>query len=255
MIRSPTAHSRSVPRYWDCTLTAELEERKMTRFVVTAGLTCALALPGIAGAQSTRPSTPSSTPSKPASDQPKTGRGAAAGQTAGAAGAMAAADKSFVMEAARGGMAEVELGKLATEKASNADVKQFGQRMVDDHGKANDELKALASQKSLTIPAELDAKHKATQTRLSKLSGDAFDKAYMAEMVADHNKDVAAFTRESQNGKDADVKAWAGKTLPTLQDHQKSAKEIAAKVRGAAAGAGAGAKKSGAAPKKPGTGK
>ena len=221
----------------------------MRKFVITAGLTCALALPAIAGAQAN----PSETPARPAADQPKTGRGAS-GHAASAAGngALAAADKAFVMEAAQGGMAEVELGRLATEKASNADVKQFGQRMVDDHGKANDELKGLASQKNVTLPTELDAKHKAARDRLSKLTGDAFDKAYMTDMVADHNKDVAAFTRASKTAKDADLKAWAGKTLPTLQEHQRLAKEVAGKVRGTAAGA---PKKSGAAEKKPGTGK
>lgn len=222
----------------------------MKHFALTAALTCALAVPGIASAQGGRPSNPpSSTPSRPAADQPKTG-GAASAKQAGstAAGSLAAADKAFVMEAARGGMAEVELGRLAADKATNADVKQFGQRMVDDHSKANDELKGLASQKNITLPTETDAKHKATQARLSKLSGDAFDKAYMADMVADHNKDVAAFTRASKTAKDADLKAWAGKTLPTLQEHQKMAKDVAAKVRGTAAGA----KPAGTAPKKPG---
>jgi putative membrane protein len=226
----------------------------MKNFSLTAALTCALAVPAIASAQGGRPSNPpSSTPSRPASDQPKTTGGAASAKQAGstAAGSLAAADKAFVMEAARGGLAEVELGRLAADKAGNADVKQFGQRMVDDHSKANDELKGLASQKNITLPTETDAKHKATQARLSKLSGDAFDKAYMADMVADHNKDVAAFTRASKTSKDADLKAWAGKTLPTLQEHQKMAKDVAAKVRGTAAGP----KATGTAPKKPGTGK
>ena len=141
-------------------------------------------------------------------------------------------------------MAEVDLGKLAASKATNADVKQFGQRMVDDHGKANDELKSWASQKSVTLPADLDAKHKAEHARLEKLSGDAFDRAYMSLMVTDHNKDVAEFQKESKAAKDADLKAWAAKTLPTLQDHQKSAKEISAKVHGGAAKPAA-AKKSG----------
>src|SRR6185437_11610509 len=126
----------------------------------------------------------------------------------------------FVMKAAGGGMAEVELGRLATEKASSPDVKQFGQRMIDDHGKANDELKGLATRKNITLPAAPDAKHKATQDRLSKLSGTAFDRAYMADMVADHNADVAEFMHASKMAKDPDVKAWAAKTLPTLQEHQ-----------------------------------
>jgi len=158
-----------------------------------------------------------------------------AGQkTAGTTGTLAPADHNFVNEAAIGGMAEVELGNLAKEKASNSDVKSFGERMATDHGKANDELKSWAEQKNVTLPTELDAKHKALRDRLAKLSGEAFDKAYMREMVADHNHDVAAFKRESTSAKDPDLKAWAGKTLPTLEEHQKLAKETNAKVAGMA---------------------
>jgi putative membrane protein len=144
------------------------------------------------------------------------------------------ADTTFVKEAAMGGMAEVEMGQLAATKAQSADVKQFGQRMVDDHGKANNELKSLASQKNVTLPPELDAKHKGLRAKLEKMSGAEFDRAYMAEMVADHNKDVASFSRESKSGKDPELKAWAAKTLPTLQEHQKMAREINSKVGSAA---------------------
>src|SRR2546423_354224 len=136
-----------------------------------------------------------------------------------------ASDDNFVNEAAIGGMAEVELGNLAKEKASNSDVKTFGDRMATDHGKANDELKSWAQQKNVTLPSELDAKHKAERDRLAKLSGDAFDKAYMRLMVADHTHDVAAFKRESTGAKDPDLKAWAGETLPTLEEHMKMAKD------------------------------
>jgi putative membrane protein len=145
-------------------------------------------------------------------------------------------DHMFVMEAAQGGMAEVALGRLAGEKASSDRVKQFGQRMVSDHSKANDELKALAQTKSISIPADLDAKHKATQDRLSKLSGAAFDRAYIQEMVADHKKDVADFRKESQSGSDSEVKAWAGKTLPTLEEHYKMVQDISSSLRGGAVG-------------------
>lgn len=133
------------------------------------------------------------------------------------------ADEHFVMEAASGGMAEVALGKLAADKASSAKVKDFGQRMVTDHGKANDELKSLASSKNINLPNSMDAKHQATYDRLSKLSGAAFDRAYMADMLADHQKDVAAFRKEAQSGKDSEIKAWAAKTLPTLEEHLKLA--------------------------------
>jgi len=167
-------------------------------------------------------------------------------KTAGTTGTLAPADHTFVNAAALGGMAEVELGNLAKEKASNPDVKSFGDRMATDHGKANDELKSWAQQKNVTLPTELDAKHKATKDRLAKLSGEAFDKAYMHEMVTDHTHDVSAFKRESTSAKDPDLKAWAGKTLPTLEEHMKLAKETNAKVAGAAAPA----KKSSTTPKK-----
>jgi putative membrane protein len=139
-------------------------------------------------------------------------------------------DEKFVMEAAEGGMMEVQLGQVAVAKATSADVKQFGQRMIDDHSKANDELTGLASSKGITLPTALDAKHQAEVDRLSKLSGADFDRHYMMMMVEDHNKDVAAFDRESKSGKDPDVKAWAAKTLPTLKEHQTMAKDVAAKV-------------------------
>ena len=129
------------------------------------------------------------------------------------------ADQAFVKEAASDGLAEVELGKLASDKATNDKVKSFGQRMVTDHGKANDELKTLASTKQMTVPTSVDPKHQATRDRLAKLSGAQFDTAYVREMVAGHKKAVAGFMRESMSGKDPEVKAWAGKTLPTLREH------------------------------------
>jgi putative membrane protein len=140
---------------------------------------------------------------------------------------LSASDQSFVKKAAAGGMAEVELGKLATEKASSDDVKKFGQRMVEDHSKANDQLKQLASQKGVNLPSDLEAKDKALKDRLSKLSGEQFDRAYMKNMVRDHTKDVAEFRKESKSAKDNDLKNFASQTLPTLEDHLKQAKSIA----------------------------
>ena len=133
------------------------------------------------------------------------------------------ADHLFMTKAAQGGMAEVEMGKLAKDHAQNQAVKDFGQRMVDDHSKAGDELKTLASQKNVTLPTEMSAADKATYNRLSKLNGAAFDKAYMRDMVTDHRKDVAEFHREANSGRDPDVKAWAGKTVGTLEEHLKLA--------------------------------
>ena len=197
----------------------------MKRLFLSAGLVCLLA-PAVAAGQST------SKPSAPATPRPSQ----SANQKPAASG-IAAADQAFVKEAATGGMAEVDLGQLAASKAADADVKQFGQRMVDDHGKANEGLKSWASSKGVTLPAELDAKHKAEHARLDKLSGAAFDKAYMTSMVADHNKDVAEFQKQAKAATDPDLKGWVTKTLPTLEDHQKSAKEISGKVHGTTAGA------------------
>src|SRR4051812_3960546 len=216
-------------RYFICTLCRRLPGGgHMKQTLGIAALAVALAIPAAA---QTKPAT-----------HPKTGAAKTAPAKTGAAAA--SPDQAFAHEAAIGGMAEVELGNLAKEKASSADVKQFGDRMATDHSKANDELKQWASSKSITLPTELDAKHKALRDRLSKLSGEAFDKAYMYEMVMDHQHDVAAFKRESTSGKDPDLKAWAGKTLPTLQDHLKLSQDTATKV-------GASAKKP-AAPKAPG---
>jgi putative membrane protein len=145
-------------------------------------------------------------------------------------GKVSAADQAFMKEAAQGGMAEVELGQLADQKASNEEVRKFGQRMIDDHGKANDQLKSLAANQGVKLPQTLDAKDRATKLRLSKLSGDQFDKAYMKDMVRDHKADIAAFRRESTSGASTDVKDFATQTLPTLQNHLKEAESIEPKV-------------------------
>jgi putative membrane protein len=144
---------------------------------------------------------------------------------------MQAADSTFVTKAAQGGMAEVKLGELAKDHGSSDAVKKFGQRMVDDHTKANDDLKEIASKKGITLPSDVDAKDRATYDRLSKLNGAAFDRAYMADMVRDHRTDVSEFRKESQSGSDPDVKAFAGKYLPTLEEHLKLAETTDSEVK------------------------
>ncbi len=142
------------------------------------------------------------------------------------------ADQKFITKAAQGGLAEVELGKLASQRASSAEVKQFGEKMATDHGAANQELTSLASSKGVSVPQQLDAKDQKLRDRLSTLSGADFDRAYMKTMVKDHRKDVAEFKRESAKAKDPDVKSWASKTLPTLESHldlaQKTEKDVRA---------------------------
>jgi putative membrane protein len=148
------------------------------------------------------------------------------------------ADQHFAMEAAQGGMAEVQLGNLAKDHASGDAVKQFGQKMVDDHSKANDQLKSVASQSGVTLPTDIGAKHQAELDRLSKLNGAAFDRAYMQLMVRDHRKDVADFQKEANSGKDANLKKFASETLPTLQMHLQMAQQAASGNAGAHSGSG-----------------
>jgi len=135
-------------------------------------------------------------------------------------------DNKFVMNAASGGLMEVELGRLAQQKATNARVKEFGSMMVTDHSKANDELKSLAQSKGITLPATMKDEHQKHVKDLSEKSGADFDKAYMKIMVDDHKEDVDDFEDCSKDGKDADVKVFATKTLPVLQKHLASAKSI-----------------------------
>lgn len=144
--------------------------------------------------------------------------------------AMEKNDKSFVKSAATGGMMEVELGQLATKNAASQEVKDFGQRMVTDHGKANDELKSLAASKNIKLPEKMYAKQQEKIDKMTKLTGQEFDKKYMAAMVKDHEKDVKKFQKASQEAKDPDLKAWAAKTLPTLEKHLQMAKDLAKKV-------------------------
>jgi putative membrane protein len=136
------------------------------------------------------------------------------------------ADKNFAKEAALGGMLEVELGNVAQQNAQSDEVKQFGTRMVQDHSAANQELIRVLADKDFTAPQQLDDKHRKTLDRLSKMRGAEFDRAYMHEMVEDHDKDVKKFRQEAEHGKDADLKAFAQKTLPVLEQHQKMAHEI-----------------------------
>jgi putative membrane protein len=153
------------------------------------------------------------------------GNSNASGERAGM-GNMTSQDHSFVMDAAMGGMMEVELGRVAAAKGMSDAVKQFGQRMVDDHSQANSELMSLASSKGITLPTELDAKHRAEVTKFSAMSGAELDREYTKMMVSDHRKDVSEFEKESTRGTDADIKAFASKTLPTLQEHLRMAEAL-----------------------------
>jgi putative membrane protein len=153
------------------------------------------------------------------------------GFTGGTVSNLSAEDKDFVMKAAIGGLAEVQMGQTAQQKGQNADVKAFGARMVTDHSKTNDELKQLATTKGLALPTDLDEKHKKTADSIAVKNGKDFDKAYMSDMVKDHEEDVKEFEKTSKTAGEADIRSWAAKTLPTLQEHLRMAKETLKKVK------------------------
>jgi putative membrane protein len=142
-----------------------------------------------------------------------------AGGTAKAGSKLSAADKSFMMNAAKGGMMEVEWGKVAAQNAQNADVKKFGNRMVTDHSKANSELMALAKEEGVSLPgAKAPGKWKS-------------DKDYIDMMVKDHQADLAEFQKEAQSGSDPDLKKFAEKYSKVVSAHLKLAQETQSKVK------------------------
>jgi putative membrane protein len=151
-------------------------------------------------------------------DAPKATPSPAKG-AAKAASKLSAADKTFMMNAAKGGMMEVEWGKLAAQNGQNADVKKFGNRMVTDHSKANSELMALAKEEGVSLPA-------------AKSPGKwKSDKDYMDSMVKDHQADLAEFQKEAQNGTDPDIKAFATKGAKMVSAHLKLAQETQSKLK------------------------
>jgi putative membrane protein len=144
---------------------------------------------------------------------------------------MTESDKRFIQHAEQGGLAEVQLGQLAVNKASTQQVKDFGKKMMDDHSQVNRELVQLATRDGIQLPKELNAKDEALRQRLEKLHGDAFDRAYMQNMVQDHKQDIAAFEHEIQSGQNADAKEFANQTLPALKIHLQRAEQIAPEAK------------------------
>ena len=135
-------------------------------------------------------------------------------------------EAAFIKKAADGGMAEVELGKVAANKGQRDDVKQFGERMVSDHGKANENLKSIASTLQVTVPDKLSQKHQAMVDKMSKMSGTAFDTAYINAMVSDHETDIAEFEKERGQVTNEDLKKFIDDTVPVMKEHLEMAKKM-----------------------------
>jgi putative membrane protein len=144
---------------------------------------------------------------------------------------LAAKDREFLTKAAQGGMLEVSVGRIASRNAASPEVKAFGDRMVSEHSAANDELKALATSKGATVPTELDKDHQAMVDKLSKLSGPKLDKAYVGDMVEDHEDDVKEFREAAKELKDPELRAWAAKELPILESHLAHVRTLEKKTK------------------------
>jgi putative membrane protein len=198
---------------------------RIARALVIGSLTLGSAFVSATGAQTSPP--PSQTPPS---------------QKPGASTAAMSSDVEFIKKAAEGGMKEVEVGKLAQSRASDSNVKAFADRMVKDHGAANTELMSLAKSKGVMLPPSPDRRSTTADAAkpepgargtsgqrpdpLENLKGAEFDRAYMTKMVEDHEKTVQLFEQEATSGKDAEVKAWAAKTLPTLREHLSQARSV-----------------------------
>lgn len=135
-------------------------------------------------------------------------------------------DRDFVAKAAVGGSTEVALGKMALQRASDDGVKKFAQQMVTDHTMANQQLLSLAGKKQIPVPREIDAKHQQAVDMLGRLQGAEFDKAYMKQMVKDHEETVALFKGQASKGQDPDLKALATQLLPKLEQHLSMARQM-----------------------------
>ena len=179
------------------------------------------------------PSNPGA-PATPAA--PRVGGGMSSGGAASAE--VAAPDKSFIQEAAHANLEEVELGRLAAEKAADPDVKAFAQKMVDDHAKANDQLKQVATVVKVVVPSGLTSRSKSEKAKLEKLSGPAFDRAYVEVVIKGHEKDIQEFTREAKREMaPGGVKNLASAQLSSLKDHLKMAEDLRTKLGSSATGA------------------
>ena len=195
----------------------------MKRSILFAAVLAAVSLPAAAAlsqGNEARGNPPQEKPSQGVSPQADT-----KGTT------LAKQDREFIDEVAQGSLYEIRAGQLAVQKAQANDVKQFGQRMADDHTALNARLQKLAQAKGLNVPSALDKKHQDKIDSLSKKTGPEFDKAYIDEMVDDHKRDVDAYEKASKDAKDAGVKEFAAATLPTLREHLQQVQSIKDKLK------------------------
>jgi len=180
--------------------------------------------PGAGMPQGQNPSSPTTMPGQ----NPGQGSGLNVPVSPGTADTMPARvdDRKFAKEAAVSGLVEVELGKLATQKGSKEEIKQFGEKLADDHSKANEQLKRVAGKENIQVPDALDSKHQSQIDKLAKLDGEDFDKAFLKDQVKDRQATVRDFSSEAQSGTDPELRTFASNMLPTLQQQLQLAKNL-----------------------------
>ena len=158
--------------------------------------------------------------------------GAALGQSctmSSMGGGSAAQDKTFVMKSAEGSMAEIQMSQLALKKSNNDEVKQYAQKMIDDHTKLISDMKPFADQMGVKPPTKLNAKHQEEVTRLKSMSGDKFDKEYITAMVGDHHKDLGEFQSEAKTTQNADLKSTVTQGEQVIRQHTEMIDQMAQK--------------------------
>lgn len=201
-----------------------MSRSRMSKLIAKAG-GILLVSGTMAFAQMQQPNNPSQQPSAPTPGSTDPTATTAAGMPSQNTNAMA--DRDFVKEALQGGMAEVQLGQLALQKSNNDQVKQFAQKMIDDHTKLGEQMKPVAQQLGVKEPTGPSKKQKETIAKLQNLNGDAFDKAYVQAMVKDHQHDHMAFQHEAQMGGDPNVKQAAAQGEQVISAHLQLIKQIA----------------------------
>jgi putative membrane protein len=205
----------------------------MTKLLTTASLLALLAAPALAQTGTTPGAGPGGAANPPASPSMNRSMDSRGDTTTrgnrNASSTLDKPDRDFVREAAQAGMEEIQEGQMAQQHAQNPDVKAFGQKMIDDHTQINDKLKAIAQQKSVQVPSDVNKSEKQATQKLEKAKN--FDREYVRAQVREHEKAVKLFDKEAKDGKDPDLKQFAQQTLPTLQQHLQMAKDLEQKTR------------------------
>jgi putative membrane protein len=203
--------------------------RGITALILTLGLTGLIST--ACETQTERTTVTETTPSPGVGATPSpNGAASPYASPAGSPVALTTSEREFISQAARGGLEEVQLGRLAAEKAANPEVKQLAGRISTDHEQLNQKLQQLGSNLNITLDQQLSPEQQNTVSRLEKLSGRSFDREYIKAMINDHVKTISEFERAASQATNADIKQFVSDALPKLREHLSAAREIAGKL-------------------------